>query len=167
MHRTSRSGHTPRLKYHVPSPQHAATNQSDLTVLNFSSWKVTFPQFPSFNRSLRARRINATRESLFKNWPDVTTRPPFFCDQKRRNNATPLYIQRSSILNSLKSRRSTTSILQCFLLMPLRCTDVSILLSSIVNLVSLLFVFSDCFFCIPVLLTCSSCFCHLSLCVRV
>ena len=64
---------------------------SRLPVLNFSSWKVTFPQFPSFNRSFRARRINATRESLFQKlarrnnatFPfspvtrnDITTRPP-------------------------------------------------------------------------------------------
>ena len=25
-----------------------------------------------------------------KNWPNVTTRPPFFCGLKRRNNATPV-----------------------------------------------------------------------------
>ena len=79
MHRTSRSGHTPRLKYHVhPSPQHVATYQVDLPVLNFSSWKVTFPQFPSFSHSFCARRINATRESLFQSWPDVTARPPLY-----------------------------------------------------------------------------------------
>ena len=151
MHRTSRSGHTPRLKYHVhPSPQHVATYQIDLLVLNFSSWKVTFPQFPSFNRSFCARRINARV-------PSSEIRPTYQRD-------LPVH----SILNSLKSRRSTTSILQCFLRMPPRCTDVSILLISIVNLVSLLFVFTTTtVFCIPVLLTCSSCFCHLSSCVCV
>ena len=95
MHRTSRSGHTPRLKYHVyASPQHVATYQVDLPVLNFSSWKVTCPQFPSFNRSFCARRINATRESLFQKLArrNNATPPPFFCDLKRRNKATSPYI---------------------------------------------------------------------------
>ena len=35
----------------------------------------TIPQFESH---FCARRIDATRESLFKNWPDVTTRPSLF-----------------------------------------------------------------------------------------
>ena len=77
MHRTSRYGHTPRLKYHVhASAQLVATYQVDLPVLNFSSWKVTVLQFPSFNRSFCARRINATRESLLA----------------QRNNATPFFL---------------------------------------------------------------------------
>ena len=75
-HRTSRPGHTPRLKYHVhASPQHVATYQVDLPVLKFSSWKVTFPQFPSLNRSFCARRINAT-SPFFVTQNDATTRPP-------------------------------------------------------------------------------------------
>ena len=71
MHRTSRSGHIPRLKYHDHAlVQHVATYQVDLFVSNFSSWKVTFPQIPSLNRSFCARRINATPVLLEKNVDD-------------------------------------------------------------------------------------------------
>ena len=70
-------GHAPRPMYHVhASPQHVATYQVDLPILNFSSCKVTCPQFPSFNLFFFcARRINATRESLLQKLA-------------RRNNAT-------------------------------------------------------------------------------
>ena len=81
MHRTSRSGQTPRLTMFTPCTHMVATYQVDLPVLNFSSWKVTFRQFPSFNCSFCARRINATL--------------PFFCDLKRRNNATLPVLLRS------------------------------------------------------------------------
>ena len=91
IHGTSRSGHTPRLKYHVlASPQHVATYQVDLPVFNFSSWKVTFPQFRSFNRLFCARRINATREPLFQKLARRNNATPLLlCDIKRRSNANP------------------------------------------------------------------------------
>ena len=60
------------------SPQHVATCQVDLPVLNFSSWKVTCPQFPSFNRLFVPDVSTRPGSPFFKNWPDVTTRPPFF-----------------------------------------------------------------------------------------
>ena len=93
MHRTSRSSHPPRLKYHVhASPQHVATCQVDLPVLNFSSRKVTFPQFPNFNCLFCARRINATGESLFQKLARrINATSSFFCDIKRRDNATFLH----------------------------------------------------------------------------
>ena len=53
MHRASRPGHTPRLRYHVYALfQQVETCQFDLTVVKVSSQKVTFLHFPSFNRMI-------------------------------------------------------------------------------------------------------------------
>ena len=77
--------------------QHVATYQVDLTVLKFSSWKVTFPQFPTFSRIFCARRINATRESFFffsKIRPVRRNNATFlFCGLKRRNKHNTLVLR--------------------------------------------------------------------------
>ena len=101
MHRTSRHA----------SLQHVATYQVDLPVLKFSLWKVTFQPFSSFNRIFCARRIIATRESLFQKLArrDNAT-PPFSCGRKRRKNAThPVIVDQVSLCTGLWLTPSFTS----------------------------------------------------------